>query len=111
MSAPAIFSRSFRTQTSPNGDAASSVFIEVLALGGHTETRLINNAWCAVRQFNYSTAVVVGIDEDGYQRRYCYEYRTDAQAALLACDGRGHPAGPWIKCKGEGIDLLNPALR
>ena len=34
----------------------------------------------------------------------------DALRALLDWDGLGHPAGPWIKCKGAGIDLLNPAL-
>ncbi|MBU7572548.1 MAG: hypothetical protein KAF64_04270 [Hydrogenophaga sp.] len=61
-----------------------------------------------MKQFNYTTAVVVGLDDVGYQRRYCYEHRADAQAALSAWDGREHPSGPWIKCKGAGIDLLNP---
>jgi len=54
--------------------------------------------------------VVVGLDDVGYQRRYCYEHQLAARAALLAWDGRGHPPGPWIKCKGAGIDLLNPAF-
>ncbi|MCY1224458.1 hypothetical protein D9M72_366160 [compost metagenome] len=66
---------------------------------------------CAVKQFNYTTAVVVGLDDVGYQRRYCYEHRADAQAALAAWDGCEHPSGPWIKCKGAGIDLLNPDFR
>jgi len=52
--------------------------------------------------------VVVGLDAVGYQRRYCYEHAADARAALMAWDGNGHPSGPWIKCKGAGIDLLNP---
>ena len=31
-------------------------------------------------------------------------------AALAAWDGEEHPGGPWIKCKGAGIDLLNPSF-
>ena len=31
--------------------------------------------------------------------------------ALALWDGQGHPSGPWIKCKGAGVDLLNPSLR
>ncbi|WP_285412941.1 hypothetical protein [Variovorax sp. efr-133-TYG-130] len=64
-----------------------------------------------MKQFNYTTAVVVGIDDLGYQRRYCYEHRADAQAALAAWNGCEHPSEPWIKCKGAGIDLLNPDFR
>lgn len=55
-------------------------------------------------------AIVVGPDPMGYSRRYCYEHATEAKAALAAWNGRDHPGGPWIKCKGAGLDLLNPAL-
>ncbi|MBB3180956.1 hypothetical protein FHW64_005395 [Variovorax sp. Sphag1AA] len=65
---------------------------------------------CAIKKFNFTTAVVVGLHAQGYERRYCYEHAADARAALAAWDGRGHPGGPWIKCKGAGIDLLNPAF-
>lgn len=82
----------------------------MLSSSGYTEIRSLNDQLCAVKQFNYTTALVVGLDDVGYQRRYCYEHRSDAQAALLAWDGREHPPGPWIKCKGGGIDLLNPAF-
>ena len=34
----------------------------------------------------------------------------DSQIALRAWDGEEHPGGPWMKCKGAGIDLLNPAF-
>jgi hypothetical protein len=64
-----------------------------------------------VHRFDYTTAVVVGLDPTGYRLRYCYEHRSDAQAAIKAWDGLGHPPGPWIKCKGGGVDLLNPNLR
>jgi len=83
----------------------------VLAASGYTHICVLQDQVCAVKQFNFTTAVVVGLDDVGYQRRYCYEYQADAQAALVAWDGREHPSGPWIKCKGAGIDLLNPDFR
>lgn len=84
---------------------------EVLSASGYSHICVLQNQLCAVKQFNYTTAVVVGVDDLGYQRRYCYEHRADAQAALAAWDGSKHPSGPWIKCKGVGIDLLNPDFR
>lgn len=75
---------------------------------GYTDICVLLGEVCAVKQFNFTTAVVVGLDDVGYQRRYCYEHRADAQAALAVWDGHEHPTGPWIKCKGAGIDLLNP---
>lgn len=107
MSATASSGRSRRTRASR---AASPVLVEMLSSSGYTEIRSLNDQLCAVKQFNYTTALVVGLDDVGYQRRYCYEHRSDAQAALFAWDGREHPPGPWIKCKGGGIDLLNPAF-
>lgn len=91
--------------------ATTSRLAEVLSASGYTDICVLQDQMCAVKQFNYTTAVVVGLDDVGYQRRYCYEHRADAQAALVAWDGRGHPSGPWIKCKGAGIDLLNPDFR
>jgi hypothetical protein len=78
---------------------------------GCTDVRSLNDQACATKRFNFTMALVVGLDDVGYQRRYCYEHRADAQAALDAWDGREHPPGPWIKCKGGGIDLLNPSFR
>jgi hypothetical protein len=63
---------------------------------------------CGLYPFMFTTGLVVGLTEQGYERRYCYEYAVDARAALQAWNGSGHPGGPWIKCKGPGIDLLNP---
>lgn len=107
MSATASSGRSRRAHAT---SAASPVLVEMLSSSGYTEIRSLNDQLCAVKQFNYTTALVVGLDDVGYQRRYCYEHRADAQAALLGWDGREHPPGPWIKCKGGGIDLLNPAF-
>lgn len=84
---------------------------KVIADNGYTEVRVLGEQVCAVRRFNFTTAVVVGLRYEGYACRYCYEHWEDAEAALAIWDGAGHPSGPWIKCKGAGIDLLNPAFR
>ncbi len=71
---------------------------------------VLDGTWCAIQRFNFTTAIVVGLDPVGYSRRYCYEHAEEAEIALAAWDGQNHPGGPWIKCKGPGIDLLNPSL-
>lgn len=100
--------RATRTDQPVKATAASNGLIDALSASGYTEIRVLRGQLCAVKKFNYTTAVVVGLDDVGYQRRYCYEHHADAQAALLAWDGHEHPSGPWIKCKGGGVDLLNP---
>lgn len=65
----------------------------------------------AMKQLNYTTAVVVGLDDVDYQRQYCYEYRAHVQTAFVAWGGCEHQPGLWIKRKGAGIDLLNPDFR
>ncbi|WP_406625380.1 hypothetical protein [Acidovorax sp. SDU_ACID1] len=77
---------------------------------GCRELRFVGAVVCGLRRFNFTTGLVVGLTFEGYERRYCYEYQKDARSALAAWDGLEHPGGPWIKCKGAGIDLLNPAL-
>lgn len=67
-----------------------------------------SGAVCGLYTFNFTTDLAVGLTPDGYDRPYCYAYKTAAAAALASWDGAGHPGGPWIKCKGAGIDLLNP---
>lgn len=90
---------------------ARAELLAALEAGGYDDLRTIGEVICGIRGFNYTTAIVVGLYEAGYERRYCFEHKEDAQAALRAWDGEGHPGGPWIKCKGAGIDLLNPAFR
>jgi len=78
---------------------------------GYRQLRRIGGVVCGVRRFNFTFSLVVGLTWEGYERRYCYGHGQDALAALGAWDGEDHPCGPWIKCKGAGIDLLNPALQ
>ncbi|WP_213957487.1 hypothetical protein [Variovorax sp. dw_954] len=100
--------RSSGAQSRMATDASS--LMESLSASGYTNLRMLRGKLCAVKRFNFTTAIVVGMDVVGHERRYCYEHRLEAQAALLEWDGDGHPSGPWIKCKGAGVDLLNPAF-
>ena len=72
--------------------------------------RMPNGQRCALLQMVYTHALVVDISLDGYGRRYCFEHRKDAEESLQAWSGEGHPGGPWIVCKGLGVNLLNPAF-
>ncbi len=85
-----------------------------LRSNGYSEIRRIDGVRCGLQPYLYTTGLMVGLTWEGYERRYCYESAEDAAEALAAWDGRGHPAGAWIKVKGfvqgEPIDLLNPSL-
>lgn len=82
-----------------------------LADSGYIELRTLPTGQIAgLLRYAFTWAVVVGLDRYGYERRYCYEYPADALRDLREWDGTGHPSGPWVKCKGGGIDLFNPAL-
>jgi hypothetical protein len=85
-----------------------------LTLSGYTELRLLEGKICGLLPMCFTTGLTVGIDSFGCERRYCFERPADAMVALEAWDGKDHPTGPWIKCKGRyqgaPIDMLNPAL-
>lgn len=81
-----------------------------LAENRYAHVRVLAGKVVALQSFNYTTGLVVGLDFGGYEVRYCYEVADDAMAALELWDGTGHPSGPWIKCKGAGVDLLNPSF-
>ncbi|RZI72725.1 MAG: hypothetical protein EOP13_14170 [Pseudomonas sp.] len=51
---------------------------------GDTHIRYVNGLTCALRGFFFTTALVVGLDNAGYDRCYCYEHADDAQVALAA---------------------------
>jgi hypothetical protein len=83
---------------------------------GYRHARVIDGVLCTVHPQAFTFGLFVGLDEYGYERRYCYEKLDDALTALQAyTDPRGgHAPGPWIKVKGNfrgsHVDELNPAL-
>jgi hypothetical protein len=85
--------------------------IHALRAQGFSDIVMRQGQICALKDFVFTTGLMVGLDPIGYRLRYCYEHAHEARAALAAWDGEGHPGGPWIKCKGAGVELLNPALR
>lgn len=78
---------------------------------GDRQLRRLSGVLCGLHGFNFTVGLVVVLSFETCERRYCYEHLADAHGALGQWDGSGHPPGPWIKCKGAGIDLLDPALR
>ena len=75
------------------------------------------NVGCGVMRFFETWGLVINVGSDNSmpvcERRYCFEKRADAVAALFAMKSLDdHPTGPWIKCKGtmygRPIDLFNP---
>ena len=78
---------------------------------GYLQVReLPSGVLVGLQAFCFTTAIIVGLSEDGYEYRYCYEHRQEAEAAMQAWSGEGDPSGPWIKQKGRFIDRLNPNL-
>ena len=92
------------------GTGSTAELEAFLASQGYVQLRVIGTAVCGLHRFSFTTGLVVGLNFEGYERRYCYEHAADALAALAAWDGQEHPGGPWIKCKGAGIDLMNPSF-
>lgn len=84
--------------------------LALLSQEGYTSLRRLGGQLCGLQGYNFTCALVVGLEAQGYGRRYCYESDAEAAEAIRVWDGEGHPPGPWIKCKGAGIELLNPAF-
>ncbi len=64
---------------------------------------------CNVSRLSFTRSLAVDVDLLGHGGRYCYERHGEAEAAFAAWDGDDHPGGPWIKCEGATIEMLNPA--
>lgn len=73
--------------------------------------KLPTGKWVGCFQMNFTGGLVVGLDRDGYEKRYCYHTIQDAAIASLTWDGQGDPPGNWIKEKGNGIDRINPRIQ
>jgi len=78
---------------------------------GYFEPRYIEGqGWCALAPMMFTVGIACGLDPVGLRYRYCYTTASEARHALSTWNGEGHPPGSWIKRKGEGGDLINPAI-
>lgn len=61
-----------------------------------------NVGWCGLFGFAFTIGLVCGLNEYGYEFRYCYprEQAIFAAVDLKVFNGNSHPTGPWIKLKG-----------
>ena len=80
---------------------------------GYLYLTIINNQLCGIMPFFTTYGLVINLNKIGYERRYCYQHKSEAlQALKLYTDTKEHPEGNWIKCKGRfngrPIDLFNP---
>ena len=87
--------------------------LEFLQSQGYRELRRIDGVLCGTLDYVTTRGLCVGLDALSCERRYCYQHRAEADAALEAySDPSGHPLGNWIKVKGkfrgEYIDAFNP---
>jgi hypothetical protein len=95
-------------------DTADIELIADLEEQGYRNVRRIAGVLCGTLDYQYTRGLTVGLHPAGfYERRYCYQERHEADAALAAyTDPTTHPGGAWIKVKGEfrgaAIDALNP---
>ena len=92
--------------------AAEQSLIAYLSTEGYQNFRMIKGDLCGTLDFLTTHGLVVGLNTISYERRYCYQHRDEATAALAVWDGTDHPPGNWIKLKGtyrgQPVDQLNP---
>ena len=100
----------------PNADAAKlDDLLAYLKSEGYVCLRAISGDVCGLQSQLFTTALIVGLTDISYERRYCYEHTYEAIAALLEySDTSNHPSGRWVKVKGRyrgrPLDDLNPKL-
>lgn len=87
-------------------------FIELLESPEHgyiLVRRLPNGKYIGLHVLIFTIGLYVGLDEVGYNYRYCYENWGEAILAVTCWDGTGDAPGNWIVRKGKaGGDYPNP---
>jgi len=76
---------------------------DLLAHGYVALRQLPNGRWIGCHRMIWTWGLFIGVDEFGYQERYCYERMEHAVAAALTWNGEGRPPGPWIKRRGVNV--------
>lgn len=65
-------------------------------LGYQFPRRLPNGEWIALYRFLFTWGIILGLDEIGYKRRFCYKNINDALNAVANWNGENDPPGDWI---------------
>jgi hypothetical protein len=82
--------------------------IEYLKTEGYYDFRKVpNRGICSLRDFLFTTGIIIGLDEDSYLGRYCYSNQSEASEELKNWDGVDDPKGNWLKYKGSGGEREN----
>jgi len=63
---------------------------------------------CALKRMAFTVGLCYGLDETGYQGRYCFHTWSDADKAFNNWNGLGDPSEDWIKHKGIAGEWSNP---
>lgn len=85
---------------------------KLLAKEGYSPIRLLpTGEWAGIQRMMYTVGLFVGLTQDSWRTRFCFETRQEAEAALFDTDwdGTGFPPGYWIKQKPE--EISNPNRR
>ena len=61
--------------------------------------RLVNGAWCGTQRFIYTVGVCLGLDDSGYQNRFCFDSEQNAALFLKEWDGATLPEIGVDGCK------------
>lgn len=87
--------------------------IDILRKEGYTALMNIpSQGICGIYKFMFTYGLVVGLQRDTYDRRYCYKTYEEALIALCIWSGEEeHPQGDWIKCKGSCGDITKKDLK
>jgi hypothetical protein len=89
----------------------NNIIESILKPAGYYEIREIpGRGICGLQRFIFTTGLVIGMDEIGYQGRYCYSTENEALDAINSWDGTGDPPGLWIKYKGREGERSNPLV-
>jgi len=80
---------------------------------GYKNLRYVQGTLCGTQRMFTTTAIIIGLTEQSYERRYCFQDHNEAPLMLLCMkDVIHHPSGNWIKVKGRMnekiLDDLNP---
>jgi hypothetical protein len=93
--------------------ARATAIETILERGYYRARQLPNGEWLALARQMFTTGLCVVKEphpgdtvSNGMRTRFCFEHAHDAEAALVAWDGRGDPPGNWVKQKPQ--DRLNP---